>query len=505
MVAGAAALAMIAAAAGGASAETLAEALALAYQTNPSLQAQRAQQRILDETYVQARSGYRPSASVSVSASREEVVGREADGGSVALSATQPLYTGGRVSSAVSAAQADILAGRESLRQAEANVLQAVVQAYLDVRRDQQLLDIRRENVGRLQQQVSEGQARFEVGEITRTDVAQAQANLAAARAQYAAAQAQLATSRSSYAAVVGQNPGELAPEPSLPPLPVSVEAAFNLAEDASPALRAAQYAEQASRARIAAARAERLPSVGLRATLGFDGPLSRFSPNEYDRSLTASATVSQPLFAGGVINSQIRQAIEQNNVDRIGVEGARRDLLRNLSQAWSALLAARANISAGEEGIRAARLAYEGTLEERRVGLRTTLEVLSAQQDLRDLELAVVNARRDEYVASAQVLNIMGLLEARSLMPGEPLYDPQKAFNRVKNGGWVPWEPLVATVDSIGAAKVRPLPQPAPTAAALGAAPAPAGQAAQGGPRAADVLPPESPSAPPPPPSAAK
>jgi outer membrane protein len=483
MVAGVGALAMLAQG-GAASAETLAEALALAYQTNPTLQTQRAQQRVLDETYVQARSGYRPSASLSADASHQEIGGRETEGGSVALTASQPIYTGGRVASAVSAAQADILSGRETLRQVEAAVLQSVVQAYLDVRRDLQLLDIRRQNVARLQQQVDESQARFDVGEITRTDVAQTQANLAAARAQFASAQAQLETSRAVYASVVGQSPGQLEPEPALPPLPVSIEAAFGLAEDASPALRAAEYAEQGSRARIAAARSERLPSVNLRATLGFDGPLSNFDPADYDRSLTASATVSQPLFAGGVINSRIRQAIERNNVDRIRVEGARRDLLRNLSQAWNALLAARSNITAGEEGVRAARLAYEGVLEERRVGLRTTLEVLTAQQDLRDLELALVNARRDEYVASAQVLNVMGLLEVGGLLPGEPLYDPQKAFNRVKNGGWVPWEPVIATVDSIGAARVRPLPASAPASAALGAAPAAGGHASQGGPK---------------------
>jgi outer membrane protein len=445
-------------------ADSLAEALALAYQTNPTLQTQRAQQRVLDETYVQARAGFRPTASVSGDISYQDVAGRETDSTGVALSATQPLFTGGRVSANVTAAQGDILSGRESLRQVEATVLQSVVQAYVDVRRDEQLLNIRQQNLDVLLRQVEESQARFDVGEITRTDVAQAEASLAGARAQLASARGQLANSRAVYAAVVGQNPTALEPEPPLPGLPATVEEAFSRAELANPSLRAAQYAEQASRARVAAARAERLPTVGLRASLGYSGPVSDFDPGDHNRAITASATFSQPLFAGGAINSRVRQAIERNNADRIEVEGARRDLLRNLSQAWNTLQTARANITANETGVRAARIAFEGTIEERRVGLRTTLEVLTAQQNLRDAELALINARRDEYVASAQVLNVMGLLEARNIAPGAPIYDPEKSFNRVKFSGFVPWEPIVSIVDSLAAPSIITLPkEPSP------------------------------------------
>ena len=450
-------------------AESLADAIGLAYQTNPTLQTQRAQQRVLDETYVQARAGYRPTASISADASYQDLAGRDTNGSGVSLSASQPLYTGGRVSSAVTAAQGDILSGRESLRQVEATVLQAVIQAYVDVRRDQQALAIRRENVDILTRQVEESNARFEVGEITRTDVAQSQASQALARAQLAQAQAQLNISRAAYAAVVGRNPESLEPEPPLALTPASVEAAFDTAEKNNAALRSAGYAEQASRARIAAARAERLPTVGLRATVGYSGALSNINAADYDRSVTASATFSQPLFAGGVINSRIRQAIERNNVDRIQVEQARRDLLQRLSQAWNQLLAARSVIAAGEEQVRAARVAFEGTGEERKVGLRTTLEVLTAQQTLRDAELQLINARRDEYVANAAVLNVMGLLEARYIAPAAPLYDPAAPFNRVKRAGFVPWEPVVAGLDGIGAPTIITLPTappPVPVAA---------------------------------------
>lgn len=459
--------------AGGAHAETLADALGLAYQTNPTLQNQRAQQRALDENYVQARVGYRPTLSLSAEAAYQDAAGRETESSGIALSATQPLYTGGRVSAAVTAAQADILAGRESLRQVEADVLQAVIQAYVDVRRDQRILAIAQENVEILRRQVEESDARFAVGEITRTDVAQSQAELASARSELSVAQGQLAVSRATYAAVVGQSPSDLAAEPPIPLLPASIEEAFAKAERNNPTLRQAEYAEQASRARVAAARAERMPSVGLRATLGYSGPLSDYDPADFDRSITASATVSQPLFAGGAINSRVRQALERNNASRIQVEGARRALLRDLSQGWNALLTARSNITSNEEQVRAARLAFEGTLEERKVGLRTTLEVLTAQQNLRDAELALVISRRDEYVAGASVLNAMGLLEARNIAPGAPLYDPAKSFNRVKYSGWLPWEPVISTVDSLGAPRVKTL--PLDPAAPISTAPPPA------------------------------
>jgi len=462
--------------AGAAQAESLTDAIALAYQTNPTLQTQRAQLRVLDESYVQARAGFRPNVSISADASYQDSAGREGDSSGVSLSASQPLYTGGRVSSAVTAAQGAILSGRESLRQTEATVLQSVVQAYVDVRRDLKALAIRQENVDILRRQVDESQARFDVGEITRTDVAQAQASLAGARAQFAGAQAQLGISRAAYAAVVGQNPGELQPEPPLSQFPATIEQAFTVAEQSNPGLRAAQYDEQASRARIAAARAERMPTVGLRASLGYSGPLSNYDPSDYDRSVTAAATFSQPLFAGGAINSRIRQAVERNNSDRIQVEQARRNLLQRLSQAWNQLLAARASIVAGEEQVRAARIAFQGTQEERKVGLRTTLEVLTAQQNQRDSELALINARRDEYVASAGVLNVMGLLEARYVAPAAPLYDPAKSFDRVKNSGWVPWEPVVAGLDSLAAPRIDPLP-----AAHASAAPAPVSPATGG------------------------
>lgn len=458
-----------------ASAETLADAIALAYQTNPTLQGQRASQRALDETVVQARTGLRPTVSLSADASWRDTEVTDSDAGTptsrssgAGLSVSQPLYTGGRVASDISAARADVLTGREGLRSVEAQVLQAVITAYVDVRRDQERLRIATDNVAVLQRQLDEAKARFEVGEITRTDVAQAEARLAAARASYASSQAQLAISRASYAAVVGQNPGDLAPEPSLGELlPASVDEAFTAAEQANPQVLAAEYAERASAARLAAARAERRPTISATGAFGYDsGPGGQFE--SYTDSVTGSVTVRVPIFTGGLISSGVRAANERNRADQLGIEEARRDALRTVSQAWNSLVGARANLAANEEQVRATRIAFEGVRQEAQVGLRTTLDVLNAEQELRNAELALVNARRDEYVASAALLAAMGKLEARYLTPDVPVYDAAANSKRVGAAwGWVPWEPVLEAVDRVGGPAVPAPPADAPVATA--------------------------------------
>ncbi|MGA0604569.1 TolC family outer membrane protein [Phenylobacterium sp. VNQ135] len=468
--------------AGPAAAETLADAIALAYQNNPTILAQRATQRALDENYVQARSGWRPTLSLSGSATWQEnrtplaaiqrdVLGRPVEptivngnGAGAGLTFSQPLWTGGRVAAQVSAAQADILAGRENLRRLEAQILGQVVQSYADVRRDQAALAIREENVKVLTRQLEESQARFDVGEVTRTDVAQSQARLAQARALFQQSQAQLAISRATYAQVVGQNPGDLAPEPSLAyMMPADPDQAFAIADQNNPQLRAQQFTEQASRARVAGARAERLPNVSAQSSLRFNS--ARDEPYErdlYDREFTATVNVTVPLFSGGLVSSRIRQAVERNNTDRLTTEIVRRSVLQSITGAWSQLIAARANIASSEEQVRAARIAAEGTRQEQQVGLRTTIDVLNAEQELRQAELNQVTARRDEYVAAATVLTQMGRLEAKNLTPSVPQYDPTRNFRKLRmTWGWVPWEEPIGIVDHF----LTPWPAPTPDA----------------------------------------
>ena len=465
---------LVAVTAAPAQAETLADAIALAYQSNPTLLAQRASQRALDESYVQARAGWRPTLGAQVTANWAEtqtpIAGRGVDlngdgvpdsfgsggvrrsnRGQAGLSFNQPIWTGGRVAAAVNAANADVLAGRENLRRTEATILAQVIQAYADTRRDQESLRIRDENVKVLARQLQESQARFEVGELTPTDVALSQARLAQAQALYQSAGAQLAITRAGYAALVGQNPGELAPEPSLAyMLPADPEEAYRLAEQFSPQLRAQQFTEDASRSRVAGARAERMPSLSGNLTVGHSGLIDPFDPRDnFGRSVSATITATMPLYSGGSVSSRIRQTVERNNADRIIVEGVRRNVLQAVTQFWSQLTAARANIVSSEQQVSAARIAAEGTRQEQQVGLRTTIEVLNAEQELRQAELNRVSSLRDEYVAAANVLATMGRLEARNLVPSVPQYDASKNFRKLRmTWGWVPWEEAVGIVD---------------------------------------------------------
>lgn len=447
-------------------AETLTDAIALAYASNPTLQEQRARLRSLDESYVQARQGFRPEADLQGSVGYDQVNGGsggrddESNSAGAQLNISQPLYTGGRVSNALRTAEANILVGRENLRSIEQSVLLTVIQAYSDVLRDTESLRIREENVGVLRRQLEEAQARFEVGEITRTDVAQSEARLAAAQALLAQAQAQLAISRSSYAEVVGQNPGDLEPPPALAGLPATVDEAFNVGQESNPALRASEFSERASRAQIAQARADLKPSVSLQGSYGTSGEVVPFNRGEYGQALSVTGVFTQPLYAGGVRRSRIRQATEENTGDRIAVESTRRQVLQDVSQAWNQFEAARASITSNEEQVRAARIAAEGVREEASVGLRTTLDVLNAELELRNAQLSVAQSRRDSYVSQANLLSAMGRLQASNLVPGVELYDPSANFERVKNKGSVPWEPLVERLDEI--ASPTPPPQPA-------------------------------------------
>jgi outer membrane protein len=457
-------VALMAGLAAHARAETLEDAVAEAYQTNPNLQAQQANQRAVDESYVQARTGWRPTLSIQGQAEWDEsrLYGlsaaqsfsgpiRRDSIGRAYLVFNQPIWTGGRTAAAVSAANADVLQGREQLRQIEAQLLQQVITAYADVLRDEQIVRVQQDNVQILQSQIEENRARFDVGEVTRTDVAQSQSRLANAQAQLQSAEAQLGVSRAGYAALVGHNPGDLQPVPSLEFLmPGNVDDAFVIAEQNNPALRAQEYAEEASRARIAQARAGRMPNVSLQAYGGWDnGTLVPFAATPYQRTGVAVFTATVPLFTGGLTTSQIRQAIDRNNSDRITIETQRRSVLQTITQDWNQLLASRANITATDEQVRAAAVAFEGMHEEQQVGLRSTLDVLIAEQDLASARVNQATARHDAYVLSAAILGNMGRLEARDLIPGTPQYDPKANFRRLRfSWGWTPWEEPIGAVD---------------------------------------------------------
>lgn len=451
--------------AGAAEAESLADAIALAYKTNPNLLSQRAQLRITDETYVQARAGYRPQVSAQVTGERRDYVQQTANTGSAYLVTNQPIYTGGRTASAVSAAEADILAGRETLRATEAGVLLQVVQSYADVLRDQEGVAIRQASLTDLNDQLKEADARAKVGDLTRTDVAQSQGYVFQAKVDLASAQAQLEASRAEFAAAVGERPGALEPLPDLPAMPASLDQAFAAGLAGNPNLRASQYAEQAARLRTAQARDQRLPNVSVQVEYGSSGPVSPFMANIYARDTSATVTVTQPLFAGGVIDSQVRQQIQREAAAHDQTEVSRRTMVQQISQAWSAYVTAHDSIANAQQEVQADQVAYEGVQKERRADLRSTLEVLYIEQSLRQAQLAQAAASHDSYVAAANLLAAMGVLEAEVLVPGVDLYDPAKAFNHVKWDGAVPWELVPDVLDHLTSPALQRLP-PAPGAA---------------------------------------
>ncbi len=452
-------------------AETLQEAIALAYRTNPSLLAQRANQRALDESIVQARAGLRPTLDVTLSGTYTRTdsprvgTGPFATGGvdnsdsaSASIGLSQTLWSGGRIGHGISAAEANIMAGRENLRDTEQSVLALVIQSYADVIRDTEILAIREANLSVLQRQLEEASARFEVGEITRTDVAQSEARLAQSEADLANARAQLSVSRAGYAAVVGQSPGDLAPMPVLPGVPTDFDSALDVALIDNPGIRSATYSLRAAEANVAAAKAEYLPS--LRATASYGG-----SNNDFDRvgdiadntRLTAGATLSVPLFTGGLNSSRVAQALERANAAQIAVEGEGRNTLQSVSSAYAQSISARATLTAGQEAVRAATVAAEGVRQEAQVGLRTTLDVLNQELELRNAEVTLASARRNEYVAQANLLAAMGRLEGQDLDPTITVYDPAANYQRVRNRGALPWDGVVETIDRLAAPAVVP------------------------------------------------
>ena len=460
-------------------AETLQEAIALAYRTNPTLQGQRAQQRALDESVPQARAGLRPTVSVSGSTNysrvdRPNTPGIDVNGDGVidipgsnnitetdsvgaTISLDQKLYSGGRIARAVDAAEASVRSGRENLRTVEQQVLASVIQAYVDVLRDVEILRIREANLAVLRRQLEESNARFEVGEITRTDVSQSEARLAASEADLAGAQAQLSVSRAVYASVVGQAPTNLEEPPALPGVPANFDAALDVGLIENPALRAAQYDLQAAEARHAQARSAYLPSVGLSSSFGGSTPISGFDLSDRTNTFQAGVSVSVPLFTGGLNASRVAQALEQANAAKIEIDRQKRSVLQGVSSAYAQVVSNRSQLDAGVAGVSAARVAAEGVRQEQQVGLRTTLDVLNGELELRNAEINLAVAKRNLYVAQASLLSAMGRLSGEDLSPGLEIYDAAINADRVRSRGALPWEGLIETLDRAASPAIRP------------------------------------------------
>jgi outer membrane protein len=460
--------------------QTLAEAIAEAYRTNPTIEGSRYDLDAADEGLPQAKSQLRPSAEIDVTGTSERSIeGRASrrsnpfspessnrDTNRAEFTVSQPLYPGGRATAARDSAIAAIRSSREQLRGAEGDLVLAVITAYVDVRRYEQSLRIWRASTDELTKITQEIQDRYDVGDLTLTDVSQARAQLAIAKQQIVTAEQALEAARTDYAVLVGREPGELAEVPALPNLPRRVEDAFALAERQNPELGRAVFTEEQSRADIAAARAQGSPTVTLRGSAALNGDAVPYRLRDQDQSYTGSLVLSIPLSAGGLVASRVREAQARNGSARVRIEATRREVDRAVANAWNQMVTADRVSSLQEEQLRFAETQLDGMVNEYRIGDRSTFDVLYAQQQLRDAQVSLLASDRDRYIAQATVLREAGMLEIRAIMSGVQLHDPAKNLRRVENRNSVPWEALLAGLDRAGkpSAKVRLRKQPPTT-----------------------------------------
>ncbi len=424
-----------------AGAQSLEDALALAYDTNPSLLAARASLRQTDEQAPQARGGWRPSVSVSGSAGFTDV-DAETDGitttddnsfpFTASFSVTQPLYTGGEVQAAVDKADANIQAERASLFATEQSVLLAAVTSYVNVLRDESTLQLQINNLQRLKKQLDATQDRFRVGEVTRTDVAQAESRVARAEADRTQAEGNLITSRVTFEREVGEVPGTLTSPPIPPGLPVNREEAVDIAVRENFSLIQLKFQELSARHNIDEESAGLLPTVDLVAEA--DQNYDTSGQDNESRSLTAEIQVSIPIYQQGIVYSQVREAKENANRVRLLVDDERREVVESSASAFEAYQTSIAQIESLRAEVAASEIALEGVEQEATVGARTVLDVLDAEQELLDAQVDLVSAERDAIVASYALLSSLGRLTAQDLGLPVQIYDYDQHYLAVES-----------------------------------------------------------------------
>lgn len=394
--------------------ETLREAVATAYASNPELAAARARQEALAEAPEQARVLGRPSADGGATAGYDRLgVGRAV---TVSVGATLPVWTGGRVSSAVRAANSDVAAGAEGLRDTEAAILESVVAAYADLLYNQQAVEVARVGIERLDAQVAEARSRFGLGQATRTDVAQLEAQRSSVVANMADAEGALATVAAAYRAIVGQSADALSTETPPPTaLPTNLETAREAAQARNPLLLQQRRVADAAAARIGRERAERAPFLALNGAYGYGGRITDERVRGYEAAASAGLALRVPLLTGGLVSSRVRQAEATYRAERFQIDAAAREAIRGADAAWATLIAARARLKANVDGLAAADLALKGVRAEYSYGLRSTIDILVADQSFRAAQLAVARSRSDVLIAQAALLRATGRLSGEA------------------------------------------------------------------------------------------
>ncbi len=421
-------------------AETLAEALASAYRTNPVIDAERARLRATDEEVPVAKSGYRPIVSGGASIGRESqrtkpasIIDGPSSPATLEVNVTQSLFDGFQTPNAVSEAEALVRAGRENLRSVESSVLLDAVTVYADVLRDQSIVALRDRNVSILSRELEAALARRVVREVTLTDVAQARARRARAISAADLAKANLRISRANYKRFIGHEPTKLK-QPGLRTsnLPRSLSEALDIGEKESPNVVSALYREQASRFGVDRVRGRLLPRVDLEANYAHEASPSILTDRRDTASITGRLTI--PFYQGGEVYARVRQA-KHTHVSRLTeIEQARNETQANVTAAWSRLQASRAQLGSDQVQVDSAKTALVGVREEEKVGQRTLLDVLNAEQELLDAQVAQVVTRRDIVVASYALLSSIGRLSADARVFTDEIYDAEAHYDDVRN-----------------------------------------------------------------------
>jgi outer membrane protein len=446
--------------------ETLQEALSMAYQTNPTLLAARAALRSVDEGVAIALSGWRPSLNVNgnVARTRSEtnIIGGAATTGAVFGSGTtlrtqqtvsaqfrQPVFRGLKTAASTEQAKAQVMAQRARLQSSEAQVLLDAATSYMDVLRDQAVVELQRNNVQVLTRQFEATNDRFNVGEITRTDVAQAQARLEGAKASLIQAESDLARSRAAYENNVGKPPETLTAPPTAAGLPKALEEAVDAAIKANPQFIAADYTAQAAQDGVDVSRGDLLPSVDIEALYqkGWDTVANQSTAT----TAQARAVLTVPIYQQGSEYARLRQAKQVAGQRRLEADQARSDARESATAAYKAYEAATASIVSLKSQIEASRIALEGVQREAEVGSRTVLDVLDAEQELLNARVNLVRAERTQVVASYQLLSTIGRLNATGVGLSVPVYDPTEHYNDVR------YQAFGSGVDELAAPRPTP------------------------------------------------
>ena len=431
-------------------ADTIEAALVRAYQNNPQLNAQRAQVRFTDENVPQALSGYRPRVAVTASAGYQYTDTLSTQGGdadtlvrtgihganaprSVGATVSQTLFNGQQTANRTRAAESQVSGAREALRVLEQTVLLQAATIYIDYLRDSAIVEVQKSNVRVLEQTLKQTRDRFNVGEVTRTDVAQSEAQLAAGKTQLLTAEANLNTTRSNFRRIIGNEPQNLAPgSPVDRYLPATLSASVELGLTQNPNVTASMFGIDVSYLQVKVAEGALLPTVTLQASVqqSYESTMTLY------RSFGASAVaqLQVPVYQGGAEYSLIRQSKETLAQQRLVLEQTRDQTRANVVTAWGQLQAGKAQVASAQSQVAASEIALNGVREEAKAGQRTTLDVLNAQQALVNARVALVTAQHDRVVASYSVLNTVGRLSPQVMNLPTAIYDPSVHYHQVRD-----------------------------------------------------------------------